>query len=171
MNKTQLLRRIRAFLIFFIFALFISGFTAIPLNFELGILSNLFGEGSAIDSLLPSVSYWITQVHQALEEQQSSSPFLAYGYDWLAFGHFVIAIAFIGPLRDPVRNRWVVEFAMVACVLVVPYAIVFGKIRGIPWFWRFIDSLFGIAGIIPLWITRKYILEIENVILATVGAE
>jgi len=36
-------------------------------------------------------------------------PFIAYGTDWLAFAHFVIAIAFIGPWRDPVRNVWVVE--------------------------------------------------------------
>ena len=134
-------------------------------------MNNLFGEGSAIESVFPSVSFWISQVHHALEEQQSSSPFLAYGYDWLAFGHFVIAIAFIGPLRDPVRNRWVVEFAMIACVLVVPYAIVFGEIRGIPWFWRFIDTLFGIVGIIPLWITRKYILELEKAKTATVRSE
>ena len=117
MNKTQYLRRIRALLVFFIFALSISGLTAIPLNFELGILNTLFGEGTAIETVFPSVSYWITQVHYALKEQNSNAPFLAYGYDWLAFGHFVIAIAFMGALKDPSRNRWVVEFAMILVYL------------------------------------------------------
>ena len=61
-----------------------------------------------------------------------NSPFLGYGTDWLAFGHFVIAIVFIGPLRDPVKTVWVVEFGMIACVLVVPFALVMGGVRGIP---------------------------------------
>ena len=51
---------------------------------------------------------------------------LFYSTDWLAFGHFVIAIAFVGALRDPVRNRWLFDFGLIACVLVVPYAVVFG---------------------------------------------
>jgi hypothetical protein len=42
-------------------------------------------------------------------------PFLFYGYDWLAFAHFVLAILFIGPLRDPVKNKWVIEFGIIAC--------------------------------------------------------
>jgi hypothetical protein len=74
----------------------------------------------------------------------------------------VIAIAFIGPLKDPVKNLWVIEFGMIACVLVVPYALVFGQVRGIPILWRGIDTLFGIIGIIPLWITRKYILRLRD---------
>jgi hypothetical protein len=36
-------------------------------------------------------------------------PFVTYGTDWLAFGHFVIALAFVGALRDPVRNRWLYQ--------------------------------------------------------------
>ena len=30
---------------------------------------------------------------------------IAYGTDWLAFAHITIAVAFLGPLKDPVRNR------------------------------------------------------------------
>jgi len=92
-------------------------------------------------------------------------PLIAYGTDWLAFGHFVIAIAFLGALRDPVRNLWVIEFGMIACILVVPMALIFGLIRGIPLLWRLIDTSFGIFGIIPLWISRRYVLrviELEN---------
>ena len=33
-------------------------------------------------------------------------PLLAYGTDWLAFSHLVLAVVFLGAWRDPVRNRW-----------------------------------------------------------------
>ena len=90
------------------------------------------------------------------------SPFLFYGTDWLAFGHFVIAIVFIGALRDPVRNRWLFDFGLTACVLVIPYALVFGGIRGIPFWWRLIDCSFGVFGFIPLWFCRKWTRELER---------
>jgi hypothetical protein len=80
-----------------------------------------------------------------------------YGTDWLAFGHLMIAIAFIGPLRDPVRNIWVVEFGMIACVLVIPAALICGFVRGIPFFWRLIDCSFGVFGIVPLYLAWRLI--------------
>lgn len=58
----------------------------------------------------------------------------------------------MGPLRDSVRNVWVVTFGMIACVLVVPYALVFGAVRGIPFWWRLIDCSFGVVGILPWWV-------------------
>ena len=73
-----------------------------------------------------------------------------------------IAVFFLGALRDPGRNRWIVEAGMIACILVVPYAIVMGQIRGIPIFWRAIDTLFGIIGIVPLWFVRRQLVEIEQ---------
>jgi hypothetical protein len=82
---------------------------------------------------------------------------MAYGTDWLAFAHIVIAVAFIGPLRDPVRNIWVIEFGMIACALVIPLALIFGPLRGIPFFWRLIDCSFGIIGFVPLWLVRREI--------------
>ena len=36
---------------------------------------------------------------------------------WLAFAHIVIAIAFVGPPRDPVRNVWVIELALIDFIL------------------------------------------------------
>jgi hypothetical protein len=62
----------------------------------------------------------------------------------------VIAIAFLGPLKDPVKNIWVVEFGMIACVLVIPLALICGAIRDIPLYWRLIDCSFGVFGLIPL---------------------
>jgi hypothetical protein len=80
----------------------------------------------------------------------------------VGFGHFAIALAFIGALRDPVRNIWLFTFGMIACALVVPYAFVFGALRGIPFWWRLIDCSFGVVGIIPLWLCRTWSKELES---------
>ena len=62
----------------------------------------------------------------------------------------MIAIAFIGPLRDPIRNGWVIEFGMIACLLAVPAALIFGTVRNLPFLWQLLDCSFGVIGIIPL---------------------
>jgi hypothetical protein len=105
---------------------------------------------------------WISLVHEAINDLYQNYAFLGYGYDWLAFGHFVIAIAFMGAVKDPVRNRWVIEFGMIACVLILPYAFFLGQLRGIPMIWRIIDMSFGVFGIIPLYFARKMTLELES---------
>jgi hypothetical protein len=85
-----------------------------------------------------------------------------YGYDWLAFAHIVIAIVFIGPYQDPVKNKWVVEFGMIACILIIPFAMIAGYFRGIPVWWRLIDCSFGILGMIPLVISYRKIHLLEE---------
>ncbi|CAM5660696.1 hypothetical protein SALBM217S_01493 [Streptomyces griseoloalbus] len=55
-------------------------------------------------------------------DRDTDAPFLLLGTDWLAFAHLVIAVAFYGPYRDPVRNIWVVEFGMIACAGIIPLA-------------------------------------------------
>jgi hypothetical protein len=88
--------------------------------------------------------------------------FLAYGTDWLAFAHLVIAVAFIGPLRDPVRNKWVLTFGVIACAGVVPLALIAGCVRGIPFYWRLIDCSFGVFGVVPLLICLSYVRRLER---------
>ncbi|HKI68888.1 MAG TPA: hypothetical protein VKA67_04820 [Verrucomicrobiae bacterium] len=105
---------------------------------------------------------WLVKVQTALQSTSDRFPFLYYGTDWLAFAHFVIAIAFVGALWDPVRNVWLYTFGMTACVLVVPYAMIFGAIRGIPVWWRLFDCLFGVFGFIPLWFCRRWVRQIEH---------
>ncbi|HEY6956048.1 MAG TPA: hypothetical protein VI385_12445, partial [Flavisolibacter sp.] len=95
---------------------------------------------------------WLERVLSAYKNVNNDAPFLLYGYDWLAFAHFVLALLFIGPLRDPVRNAWVIQFGLIACVLIVPYAFIAGHFRGIPIGWRLIDCSFGLFGFLPLWI-------------------
>jgi hypothetical protein len=75
----------------------------------------------------------------------------------LAFAHLTIAVAFIGPIRDPVKNVWVIQFGMIACVMVIPLAVICGALRGIPWYWRLIDCSFGVFGLIPLGIAWRMI--------------
>ena len=157
------MRRVRAMLVFFIFALTVSGITAIPLQWELGILNQLAGPESAVGSWLPQMAEWIGRVNEGVQTVYGQYPFLAYGTDWLAFAHIVIAIAFIGTLRDPLRNLWVIEFGMIACVLIIPWTLLLGSLRGIPFFWMLIDMSFGVFGIIPLWFVRREILAVEKV--------
>jgi hypothetical protein len=154
-------RRIRILLWVFIISLVIGGATAIPLETELKLVAPVVdANGSGERS---SLLRWLALVRDGIVATNLKYPFIGYGTDWLAFGHFVIAIAFIGPLRDPVKNVWVVEFGMIACVLVVPFSLVMGGVRGIPIAWRLIDCSFGIFGIIPLWFCRKYIHELVRV--------
>jgi hypothetical protein len=46
---------------------------------------------------------------------------------------------------------------MIACLLIIPFALVVGSFREIPFGWRLIDCSFGIFGLIPLNICRKEI--------------
>jgi hypothetical protein len=130
--------------------LFLSGATAIPLQIETDWLTRF------------SNTQWLVSVHTALAQTQSQYPFLFYGTDWLAFGHFVIAIAFVGALKDPVRNRWLFDFGLIACALVIPWALIFGAIREIPFWWRLIDCSFGIFGFAPLWLCRIWAKELDE---------
>ncbi len=88
---------------------------------------------------------------------------ISYGYDWLAFAHIVIAIAFLGPLQNPVRNIWIIEFGCIACVLIFPVAMIAGHVRDIPFFLRLIDCSFGVLGLIPLVICYRKTKVLENI--------
>jgi hypothetical protein len=159
MNREQTLKRIKGLTWLFIIGLFLSGATALPLRMELDMLAGWFGGDAAH---VGGFAQWILRVRDALDDVYTRYPFMAYGTDWLAFGHFVIAIAFVGALREPVRNRWLYLFGMIACVLVIPYAMICGQVRGIPIYWRLIDCSFGVVGFVPLWFCWKWTGELEK---------
>lgn len=162
MNEHQLRRRIRIFIWIFISGLVLSGITAFPIETELKLFRFLWLDGSFIADSFPGLAAWLELTYAAVTETNAKYPQLFYGTDWLAFAHLVIAVAFIGPLRDPVRNIWVIEFGMIACVMVVPLAWICGPIRGIPVYWRIIDCSFGLFGILPLWLVRSWIRQLET---------
>ena len=146
---------IRNWLKVFILSLFISGLTAIPVEKELTYIINHFPFDGTIKG-------WLEEVLIGVQHTSRDYPFLFYGYDWLAFAHFVLAILFIGPFRNPVRNKWVIEFGIIACILIIPFALIAGHFRGMPFWWRIIDCLFGIIGLVPLIICLKNIKKLET---------
>lgn len=154
----NLLARIRLLLAFFIVALVFSGLTAIPLQWELSLLSRLvLAPWSPLPGWWPEMASWLRYANLGVQAALGQFPFLAYGTDWLAFGHVAIAVAFVGAFRDPRRNAWVVDFGIIICMMVIPWALIFGALRGIPFFWRLVDCSFGIFGILPLLWCRSLI--------------
>ena len=161
-----LLRRIKLLTWLFIIGLALSGATAIPLPTELDFLVKVTGAQQLIQTLAstnaPAWATWLVRIQSDLHDLSQSHPLLFYGTDWLAFGHFMIALVFIGALRDPVRNAWLFTFGMIACACVIPYAFIFGALRGIPIWWRLIDCSFGVFGIVPVWLCRKWVSELSS---------
>jgi hypothetical protein len=157
-NKSEmgrLKRKIRWILGIFVIALMLSGITAFPLIHELRLLNAWIGEGTAWGAHLPGLATWITLVNRGLVETNGAYPFIQYGSDWLAFAHLVIATAFYGPWKDPVRNAWVIDWGLIACVAIFPLAFICGPIRGIPMYWTLIDCSFGLIGAVPLLMVRR----------------
>ena len=151
----KLIVKIRLLILFFMIALILSGATAFPVETELQWLLNH-------PSLVPAFAQtWLQNVYDALKETNIKYPMLAYGYDWLAFAHIVIAMMFIGPLKNPVKNIWVIEWGILSCAAVIPLAFIAGPIRHIPLFHILIDCSFGVIGIIPLLICRRWIKQLE----------
>jgi hypothetical protein len=155
MNKTKLKHRIKIYLWIVIAGLALSGITAFPLESELAMLKGHLSANGLMGQ-------WIGTIYHAVKTTNMQFPWLSYGTDWLAFAHLVIAVVFIGPLKDPVRNIWVIQFGMIACIAIFPLAFIAGSIRGIPFFWRLIDCSFGVMGFIPLYICYRYARLLED---------
>lgn len=157
------LRELRIWIAFFIAGLVLSGVTAFPLETEVHWLVSMLN-ASAVRPIALGIHLlpWISRVSDGLTKTNTSYPFLAYGTDWLAFGHLVIATVFIGPYRDPVRNKWIIDFGLIACAGVIPLALIAGHARRIPFPWRLIDCSFGVFGALPLWRCKRLVSEMES---------
>jgi hypothetical protein len=142
MKKEQY--QIKCWLIIFIVLLVLSGITAFPLEWELSILQKMSG-------LFPeALKNWIDLVYKGVVETNKTYPFMAYGTDWLAFAHIVIAVFLFGAIKDPVRNIWLIKAGMINCALVLVLAFTAGSVRGIPFGWQLIDCSFGVFGFLIL---------------------
>ncbi len=141
--------------------LFLAGVTAFPLLAELNLLSRwLVGADAPLDpEAYDGVVCWILTVRAGLETTYAAYPWIAYGTDWLAFGHLMILLFFLLPYQEPVRYVGVLWVGIWASLLVFPLAFICGPLREIPWYWQLIDCSFGVICILPLWIaireTRK----------------
>jgi hypothetical protein len=162
-SEQALRARIRAGALFLIFGLFVSGATALPIPTAVSVGERLLGEDFRAEGKVPEfAAQWLRTVRNGVEVADREAPFLFYGTDWLAFGHFVIGFAFVGALQDPVRNRWLYRWGMIACALVPVWALVFGPIRGIRAWWRLIDAAFGIVGFVPAWLCDRWVGALER---------
>jgi hypothetical protein len=92
--------RVRLILGLFIAGLVLSGLTAFPLMRELNLLCDWFGIA-----------------------RDARYPFLAHGTDWLAFSHVVITVFCFGAWLDAARHEYRIRAAMIACVMVIPLAL------------------------------------------------
>ena len=155
MNHHILKRRIKICIWIIIIGLALSGLTAFPLETELGILHQHLSVNNPFYN-------WIGTIYNALKITNHEFPYISYGTDWLSFAHLIIAIAFIGPLKDPVKNIWIIEFGMIACILIFPLALIAGPIRDIPIYWRLIDCSFGVIGLVPLYFCKINIKKLRE---------
>lgn len=157
--KYTLIRRIRLFIGIIVIGLFLSGITAFPIETELKWLVGILQP----DGLFYS---WFRLVYDTLQQVNLYHPYLSYGTDWLAFAHLMLAVLFAGALKDPVRNKWVIEFGIIAAIGIFPLAFIAGAIRQIPVFWRLTDCSFGIvtlAILLPCYRMIGKLSRIKNV--------
>lgn len=154
-NLNSIRNRVQWCIWIIIVGLFISGITAFPIETELSyIIEHKPAQPCALTA-------WLNTAYSAVKDTNTRYPFLSYGTDWLAFAHIMLAVLFIGPLIDPVRNIWVVEFGIIAAVLIFPLAFIAGSIRGIPFFWQCIDCSFGLISLAILLPCYKWIKQIR----------
>ena len=162
MTRDALLRRVRLLLALVGSGLVVSGLTAVPIESELRWITSALGAAPGQGpEQFAGLLRWLVTVRDAVMDTNARYPFLAYGTDWLAFGHLLIAVAFFGALRDPVRNAWIVDFGLIGCAGVLMLALFWGGFRGIPLWWRLIDCSFGVGCAIPLLLARRDLRRLE----------
>jgi len=61
-----------------------------------------------------------------------------------------------------VRNKFIVNVGIVACIAVFPLAFICGPIRDIPFYHQIIDCCFGLFGVIPLLYIKYQIRLLEK---------
>ncbi|MCB1096068.1 MAG: hypothetical protein KDN22_10880 [Verrucomicrobiae bacterium] len=163
MSASLLLRRIRIAVVFIIFGLIVSGVTAFPLEWELKLMASVFVQNGNYDpAAYTGLAHWIMKVREGLVVTGESYPFIAYGTDWLAFGHIIIALFFLPVFSNPVRYRGNLKIGLASCILVIPLALICGPVRGIPFYWQLIDCSFGIVCFFPVWLTLRWTQQLEG---------
>ena len=99
---------------------------------------------------------------EGLKATEERHPFMLYAHDWLAFAHIVLALLFAGAIRDPVRNKWIVQCGLLMCVLIPVLAGIGVPLRGLPWQWFFVDTAFGVVAGVLLGVAYRDIRRAER---------
>lgn len=146
------MRRAKVLLVVVAFGLLVNGLTVFWLPWETrAFVAAVWGDAPPQSG----IHAWFAHVRDAVADVEARHPKLFYGLDWLGYAHIILAILFLGAARDPVRNEWVIRWGLIACGLVVVHALIFVPIRGLPWWWIFVDSSFGVAASIPLGVALR----------------
>ena len=165
-QSTGLLTRIRLCLALVIAGLLLSGATAFfPIHETKWLLEQLastahFGAGTPL-------SEWLLHLRSALIAALTTAPFLAYETDREGFGLLLFALLFVGPYRDPIRNRGVINFGLLTCAALAAFAFVAGPLRGIPVLWRCVDAALALLCALPLLLCRHYLHLLEHIASST----
>ena len=161
-ENRKIIFKIRIIMAIFIACLLLSGITAFPLLHEVNVLCKVMNiDPNVSPDEYDGLQHWISKVRLGLDDTYSKYPFIAYGTDWLAFGHIVISIFFIGVLINPAKNIWIIYSGIIACIGVGFIALICGLVRGIPFYWRLIDCSFGIVGLVPLLWSLRLIKKLQ----------
>ena len=139
--------------------LFISGVTVWPAVPELKALVSLVWGDTAVTT---DLHRFILLAIAGLEETKKHYPFMLYAGDWLAFAHIMLALLFAGAIRDPVRNKWIVQCGLMMCAFVPLLAGICNPIRELPGWWFWIDFAFAPGAALPLWIAYSDIRQLER---------
>jgi len=152
------MRRAKWMLAIVALGLLVSGVTVWPAAMELKTgVAWIWGDAPAEGEL----HRFVLKVLDGLEAVETEYPFMFYAHDWLAFAHLMLAILFAGAIRDPVRNKWIVQCGLIMCVAVPILAAICIPIRGIPLVWFWFDFAFAPGAAIPLWIALRDIRRAE----------
>lgn len=152
---------IRVCLVIVIVGLVVSGVTAFPLLEELTAGRDIL-RGVGLYEAMPGVAFWVDRVIEGLRASYGAYPFIAYGTDWLGFAHLAIAVAFVGPVVNPVRNVWVTVWGLILCAGIIPLAVIAGAVRGLPPGWQLIDISFGVVAAVPLTVALVLTRRLER---------
>jgi hypothetical protein len=156
-SELKLRRKIKTVIIITIIGLLLNGISAVPLQTELKMLL------SNPDSLPSFLRDWWIYVQKGVQDTTRNYRFMRYGFDWLAFAHLLIAIAFFGPLKDPIKNEWVVRWGMIASALSVVMALGWEQRRAIPFWWSCIDASIALAAFLILLLCNNWIQQLKRV--------
>lgn len=153
--KQKILKRVQLWLLLFVLGLGVSlqmVWLVVP---EIQWLNGTFGAGTAWSDAYPMLGDWLAVLETSILETYRTYPVIVYCMDYLVFAHIVLIIALLGAVRDPVKNVWVIQFGMIGCGLMIPFTFGMGYLRGIPWFWLCLDSMFVWLGFIVLMMAYR----------------
>lgn len=152
---------VRLYLALFLLVILFGLHTVVFVESETALMAEYVGKGTMVETIWPGFSAWIEHLHTAFALTYTSFPVVAYCMDWLAYVCIVLAIFVLGAIRDPVRNIWIVKAFIIGCALAFLLPLIMGPVRGIPVFWRWIDSSFGALGFLFLLLPYRLIRRLE----------